>query len=211
MSKFGPIQTGEVGFDIDAREAQVIGNGPRIPPVSQDEISDEAKALVREIRSAFNIPEDGSVPEVTLVSLHHPGMLKGQMALGIELAGRGTIPGRERELAVLRIAQLCGAPFEWSEHVDIGRKFGVTDEEIERVVQGSSAEGWSDHDRAVLRGVEELIGDKCLSDQTWDELSKSWNTQQLMELPMLVGSYMMTALQQNTLRIRPKGGFRYRG
>lgn len=211
MGTIGTPKTGRIEYDFDAREAQVIGKGPRLSPLSEDEISDEARTLIQDIRSAFNIPDDASIPDVSLISLRHPGMFRGQMALGIELAGKGTIPDRERELAVLRLALLCGAPFEWSEHVDIGRKFGVTDAEIERVVDGSAAAGWSDHDRAVLRGVEELVADRCLSNETWDTLSKSWNEQQLMELPMLVGSYFMTALQQNTLRIRPKGGFRYRG
>lgn len=211
MGQMGEPKTGKLDFDIDAREALVIGEGPRLSPLSEDEISDEAHVLIHEIRTAFNIPDDASIPAVSLITLRHPGMFKGQMALGIELAGRGNIPDRERELAVLRIALLCGAPFEWSEHVDISRKFGVTDAEIERVTLGSSADGWSEHDSAVLRGVEELIADRCMSNETWDILSKSWGEQQLMELPMLVGSYFMTALQQNTLRIRPKGGFRYRG
>lgn len=211
MGQIGTPQTGKVNFDIEARESQVIGTGPRYSPLSEDEISGEAKQAVDDIRKAFNIPGDAPIPDVSLISLRHPGMFKAQMALGIELAARGTIPDRERELAVLRISLLCGAPFEWSEHVDIGRKFGVTDEEIERVIHGSSAEGWTEHERALLRGVEELVADRCLSDATWNTLSKTWSEQQLMELPMLVGSYFMTALQQNTLRIQPKGGFHYRG
>lgn len=210
MGTIGEPNTGRINYDIEAREAQVIGDGPRFAPLSEEEISNEARILIHEIRTAFNIPDDASIPAVSLITLRHPGMFRGQMSLGIELAGRGTIPDRERELAVLRIALLCGAPFEWSEHVDIGRKFGVTDEEIERVTQGSSAEGWNEHDRAVLRAVEELISDKCMSNETWDTLARSWNEQQLLEMPMLVGSYFMTALQQNTVRIPPKGGLDYR-
>jgi len=210
MGTIGEPNTGRITYDIKAREAQVVGDGPRFAPLSEDEISDEARVLIHEIRTAFNIPDDASIPAVSLITLRHPGMFRGQMSLGIELAGKGTIPDRERELAVLRLSLLCGAPFEWSEHVDIGRKFGVTDEEIERVTQGSSAEGWSEHDRAVLRAVEELVSDKCISNETWDTLAKSWNEQQLLEMPMLVGSYFMTALQQNTIRIQPKGGFDYR-
>ncbi len=210
MGMIGKPTTGKVGYDYDEREAQVVGEGPRLAPLSEDEITGDAHVLVHEIRTAFNVPDGAAIPDVSLITLRHPGMFKGQMALGIELAARGAIPPRERELAVLRVAQLCGAPFEWSEHVDIGRRFGVTDEEIERVIEGSSADGWSDHDRAVLRGVEELIADKCLSDETWDALAKTYDEKQMLELPMLVGSYMMTALQQNSIRIKPKGGFDYR-
>lgn len=211
MGAIGEPKTGKADFDIDARERQVIGDGPRIAPLSEDSIPAEAEELINQIRAVFKIPDEVGIPSVSLITLRHPGLFRGQMSLGIELAGNGAIPHRERELAVLRIAMLCGAPFEWAEHVDIARKFGVTDEEIERVVEGSSAAGWSEHERALLRGVEELIADRHLSDETWDTLARTWNEKQLMELPILVGSYFMTALQQNTLRVPPKAGFRYRG
>ena len=201
MTRNGTIQTGKIEFDVDERQKQTIGDGPRFAPLKPDEISGEAMELVQNIRKSFNIPEDGSIPDVSLITLRRPGLFRCQMAMGIELVANGVISGRERELAVLRLAWLCRAPFEWSEHVVIGKKFGVTDEEIERIREGSSAEGWSEHERAILRGVEELHGDQCLSDETWNTLAKTWGEQELLEFPMLVGSYFMTALQQNSLRI----------
>ena len=95
--------------------------------------------------------------------------------------------------------------------MDIGKAFGVTPEEIERVIEGSSAAGWSEHEAALLRAVEEMIADHCMSDATWDTLARTYDEKQMLELPMLVGSYLMTALQQNSLKIQPKGpGFDYR-
>ena len=84
---------------------------------------------------------------------------------------------------MLRCAWLCRAPFEWGEHVDIGKRYGLSAEEVERVTQGSSAPGWSEHDAAILRGVEELIGDQALSDATWETLAKSWNEAQMIRIP----------------------------
>ena len=103
---------------------------------------------------------------------------------------------------MLRCAWLCRAPFEWGEHVDIGKRYGLSAEEVERVTQGSSAPGWSEHDAAILRGVEELIGDQALSDATWETLAKSWNEAQMIAFPMMAGQYVATAFVQNLLRIR---------
>lgn len=213
MASIATVQSGKNEFDVAQREAQVIGDGPRIPPLAPEEISGEAKDLIRDIRKSFNIPEDGSIPQVSLITLRHPGMFRCQMSMGIELVANGTISGRERELAVLRLARLSRAPFEWSEHVAIGKRFGVTEDEVERVTEGSSAPGWSEHEAAILRGVEELLADQCLSDETWETLAKSWNEKQLLEFPMLVGSYLMTAFQQNTIRVpmnKPGAGLRDR-
>ncbi|MCB2076112.1 MAG: carboxymuconolactone decarboxylase family protein [Novosphingobium sp.] len=200
MAAVGTINSGPIEFDVEERQKQVVGDGPRLAPLKMDEISEEGMEQVREIRNAFKIPEDGSIPDVSLITLRHPGMFRCQMAMGIELVARGTIPARERELAVLRLAWLARAPFEWSEHVVIGKKCGVTAEEIERVTQGSSAEGWSEHEAAVLRAVEELLGNQCISDETWETLARTYDEKQLLELPMLAGSYLMTAFQQNSIR-----------
>jgi 4-carboxymuconolactone decarboxylase len=78
----------------------------------------------------------------------------------------------------------------------------VKPEEIDRVIQGSSATGWSDHDAAILRGVEELLSEYALSDETWGTLAANWSEQQLLEFPLLVGAYVGTAMQQNALRMR---------
>lgn len=199
-------QTGSVEFDVAAREAHVIGDGPRYAPLRPDEMSPEADLALHEIREAFAIPHDNPIPLVSLITLRHPAIFRTQMATGIELAARGTIPHRERELAVLRLAWLARAAFEWAEHCAIGRKFGLTDAEIERIIQGSSAPGWTAHEAAMLRGVEELLADHALSDATWDTLAQTWDEKQMLEFPMLVGAYLATAFQQNSLRVPMEPG-----
>lgn len=206
----GEVITGKYEFDTAARKGQTVAGGPRYAPLKLEEVSPEGQEQVDAIRTAFNIPPERPFPDVSLITLRHPGMFKAQMVLGIELAAKGTIPARERELAILRLALLARAPFEWCEHVDIGKAFGITPEEIERVIEGSAAPGWSEHEAALLRAVEEMVGDHCMSDQTWNTLAKTYSEQQMLEVPMLVGAYLMTAIQQNSLKIQPKGGFDYR-
>jgi 4-carboxymuconolactone decarboxylase len=193
-------QSGDI--NIDKRMAQVVGDRPRIDPVDEAALPPEAFQLAVEIRAALNIPEDGRMTESFLMMLNHPELFRAQMAMGIAVAG-GAIPARERELAVLRNAWICGAPYEWGEHVNIGKeRCGITTEEVERCTQGSKAEGWTDHERAIMKAVEELHLDYAISDDTWAELAKTWDAKQLTEFPVLVGAYTMTAMQQNSLRYR---------
>jgi alkylhydroperoxidase family enzyme len=201
--------TGKYEFDTAAREAQVVIGGPRYAPLRLDEVTPAGQEQVDHIRAAFSIPDERPFPDVSLIQLRHPGMFKGQMTLGIELA-RGAIPGRERELAILRISWLARAPFEWCEHVDIGKQFGVTREEIDRIVEGSDAPGWTEHEAALLRAVEEQMADYAVSDATWAILTKTYSEEQMLELPLLVGCYILGALQLNSLKIQPKAGFDYR-
>ncbi len=188
-----------------ARHAEIIGPPQRIAPLPREEFPPEATALATLVSSALDYDED-VIPDYFATMFRHPQLYRLQMETGALLLGSGSIPPRERELAILRVGWLCGAPYEWSAHVDIARKVGMTAAEIERVTAGSSAPGWNDHDVAVLRGVEELVGDHMLSDATWAALAEVWDDHQLIEFPSLVGQYITVALVQNSLRIRLNEG-----
>lgn len=193
------------GFDIDAREAHVVGEKPRIDPVAQEDIDPASRQLVDEIRASAGAPPVEEVPEYMRTVLKHPEIFRCQMEMGTVLF-QGRIPAKERELAILRIGWLCRAPYEWGQHVNIAYRIGLDRDLIERARIGSSAPGWTAHQAAILRGVEELLEDKALSNETWDVLARSWDEAQLIEFPMMVGQYVATAFVQNTLRIRLEDG-----
>lgn len=190
-------------YDVEARMAQITGKPQRVDMLAFEDLSDQQLDMINRLRAGAGAgpATAANIPEFFLVAVKHPALFKHQVEGGT-LFYNGTIPKRDRELAILRIAWLRGAPYEWGEHVDIAKRNGVSAEEIERATEGSAAPGWSEHDAAILRGVEELLGDTTISDATWDTLAKSWSEQQMMEFPMLVGAYLSTAFQQNALRLR---------
>lgn len=191
--------TGSIDVDIAARERHVVGAGPRIAPIPREEVAEESRALAERVRRSVGAgPVDVLVDHMRIM-LKHPEIFRCQMDQGIVIF-QGKVPKRERELAVLRGAWLARAPYEWGEHVEIGARYGLSGEEIERVTRGSSASGWNEHDAAILRGVEELHVDQALSDDTWNVLSKSWTEPQLIEYLVIVGQYLAIALLQNSLR-----------
>lgn len=187
--------------EIAAREAEILGKPQRIKSLSVDELDDEARELVANMRKSLK-SSTTEISDVFALMLRHPGLFRCQMETGLQLLGKGEIGPRDRELAIMRVGWWCRAPFEWGEHVRVAKRYDISDEEIERVTQGSSAPGWSEHDRAILRAVEELLTDYMITDETWEVLARTWSERQLMEFPVLVGQYFLTALQQNSLRVR---------
>jgi 4-carboxymuconolactone decarboxylase len=189
-------------FDIDARQEQVLGKPQRIEPLKQEDFDDEARALVITVRESLGLSEHSVMPEAFGTMLKHPGLYRCQMEMGVQLLGKGALNARERELAVLRVGWLCRAPYEWCQHVDIAKRYGVTVEEIERATRGSSAPGWTEHEAAIVRGVEELLGDQSIADDTWNVLARTWTERQLLEFLAVVGYYVSIAYSQNALRMR---------
>jgi len=195
-------------YDADAlaaREAELLGQPQRVTPLPIEKVSKEAWGTVNNIRKAIGLPPATDLPGYSLTMVKHPEIFRLQLEMGTAIF-TGKISARERELAVLRIGWLLRAPYEWGEHVDIGQRYGVTKDEIKRVIEGSSAPGWTEHEAAVLRAVEEMLSNQTVSDATWATLARTWNEQQLLEFPMMVGQYVCTAIVQNTLRIRLEKG-----
>ncbi len=142
------------------------------------------------------------MPEIMATLMCHPDLWERVALVSIQLVGRGALKRRDAELAVLRTAWLCQAPYEWGEHVVQGKNAGLTGKEIERVIVGASARGWGQSDRAILRTVEELHDDSMIKDATWKVLARSFSDKQIFELLVLIGQFTMVAYFQNALRLR---------
>ena len=103
----------------------------------------------------------------------------------------------------LRTSWLCQAPYEFGEHVRLATSLRcVNSEEVSCVVEGSTAAAWGEHDRAVLDAAEDLHGGAMIADDTWDQLARTYDDTQLIELPMAVGQATMVAYFQNACRFR---------
>ncbi len=197
--------------DTRAREALITGKPPRVGPLQPQEFTDEvlraleATGQIRDEPGVEPGPQAAEAPEIFRTMVRHAELYRLH-AETARLFFSGVLPPRDRELAILRVGWLCQAPFEWGEHVPIAKSVGLTAEEIERVTRGSGAPGWSDHDRAILRAVEELREDAMISDATWSVLAEALDEKQLIEFVMLIGQYEMVAYYQNALRLRLREG-----
>jgi AhpD family alkylhydroperoxidase len=131
----------------------------------------------------------------------HRRLLRGWLRFAGRLMPGGKLPRRDTELAILRVAELRGCEYERAHHVRLGRRAGLSAEEIERVAAGPDAPGWDDRDRLLLRAVDELHAARDLGDETWAELARGYDERRLIELVMLVAHYEMLATFIGTLRI----------
>ena len=188
-------------FDPKARDALVLGSPPRIAPLKPDEMGKEAADGAMALRKAATGVVSSEITEFTATALKHPALYQRHTALAMQLY-RGLIPPRDRELAILRVGWLSQAPYEWGQHVEIGKQVGLTAQEIERVTLGSAAPGWNEHDRTILRAVEELLTGAMIGEETWTALARIFDEPQLIEFPVLIGQYVGIAYLQNSLRMR---------
>lgn len=187
---------------IDKRNKEITGSTPRVDPLLSADISPAALTLLGKVRSAAGLPQSSEIPEFVATLLHHPELYEKHAAIGTVLLGEGSLSARHRELAILRTAWLCLAPFEWGAHVPLAKRAGISGEEIEHVIEGSGSSAWGEQDRAILHAAEQLNEDAMIPDRTWAQLTRFLDDQQLIELIYVVGHYTKVAFLQNALRVR---------
>jgi alkylhydroperoxidase family enzyme len=172
---------------------------PRVPTLPEDpqQWDPDTRDVLEPITGA-----GGRLLNIFRTLAHHPKLLKRWLVFGNHVLGKSTLPIRERELVILRVGWLCRSEYEWSQHVVIGKGAGISDPEIERLAAGPEAPGWTAEEAALLRATDELVADAFVSDATWSDLSKTWSTQQLIDLVFTVGQYNLVSMALNTLGVQ---------
>jgi 4-carboxymuconolactone decarboxylase len=189
--------------EIAERQEQISGRPPRLPALPAEERTERQQLLLDEM--SMVVVDGVRKPREDMAALEilvrHAELYKAHVEVAQKYLSDCEMGIRDRELAILRIGWLSQAPFEWGAHVKIGKRNGITPEEIERVIEGSSATGWSKQDRAILRAMEELHFDSMISDGTWTDLQEFYSDKKLIELVILAGQYKTVAYYQNALRL----------
>jgi 4-carboxymuconolactone decarboxylase len=171
---------------------------PRVAPLEIEELTEDQREL---------LSPGGELRDLHIFRtlVRHPRLYRRWAPFGGHLLQRSAFAPRDRELVILRTAYRCGSAYEWGQHVRIAREAGLADEEIRRVADGPAAPGWSPEDATLLRAVDELADDHCLSDDTWSRLAGRFGEQELIELLMLSGHYALLAGVLNSLGVQPEG------
>ncbi len=169
---------------------------PRIPTVPREEWTPEQEALLEPLerqRRLYN---------VFMTMANHPDLARDWLTFADHILRRCTLPRRDREILILRIGWLCGAEYEWAQHTRIGKAVGLTDDDLRHIQEGPQAAGASEHDRLLLRAVDELRANAFVSDGTWTALAQIYNTKQLMDLVFTVGQYNLVSMALNTFGVQ---------
>ncbi|GAA2542510.1 carboxymuconolactone decarboxylase family protein [Mycolicibacterium diernhoferi] len=161
---------------------------PRIEPVREPN-EDQRQALSKTLQAP-----DGTPVNVFATLAHQPQLMRRVNALGGYFMVHGSIPLRERELVILRVAGTCNSAYEEGQHRWIaGEKAGLSGAEIEAALDPGAPHSWSAEDLRLLMFVDELLATGAVSDATWASL-QSWGDIARTELLVLIGFYQMLAL-----------------
>lgn len=124
------------------------------------------------------------------------------LRLGASILGQQDLDPLLRELAILRVARLTPAEYEWVQHADIMLAVGGTQEQVDALARDDiESDVFSEAARAVLRFTTELVHDGTVSQATFDAVAAAHPPREIVELTLAVSYYMLIARVMNVADI----------
>lgn len=172
----------------------------RVKPVEQTDWSPEQQELMAPL------VRRGVALNIFKTMAGYPASFRAFMVWARYILGTSALPVREREIAILRTGYLCRAGYEWAQHVPIGKRAGLTDEEIEAIKRETTARAWSPADEAILKAADELHRDQFVSSSTWAAVCEHFDENQRLDLVYTIAQYTQVSMILNTFGVQLEDG-----
>jgi alkylhydroperoxidase family enzyme len=113
------------------------------------------------------------------------------------------LDGRLRELAILQVGWLARSPYEWSHHVKIGHDFGVSDADIQAMIDDTAGKPTTLDalSLTVLKAAREITLDGAMAAATFASLQSSLGNELVVDLTITIAFYCAVVRVLATLQI----------
>jgi len=162
--------------------------------------SPEVRVLADRIRRE----RDGRMLNLYSVLLNAPPVAEGWLALFTAIRQQCTLRGDYRELAILRVALLNGAPYEYQAHVPFALREGVTQQQIDALENWDSSVVLTPAQRAVLAYTDSMTREIHVPDAVFDALLGHFNNREIVELTATIGGYNLVSRFLEALAVDPE-------
>jgi alkylhydroperoxidase family enzyme len=135
--------------------------------------------------------------------VNSPNAARAFSGLGGFIRYGSKLDPRLRELAILQVGWLARSPYEWSHHVKLGHDFGVSDSDIQALIDDTAGRPTSldDMSRMVLRAAREITADGAMAAGTFVALQAALGNEQVVDLTITISFYNAVVRVLGTLQI----------
>ena len=149
----------------------------RIPMLKDEDLPPEILEYITKVRETGT----GSV-NLSNMLCNVPASMKEFNAMGGTILFRSELEARKRETAVLRIAHITKAAYEWHHHSRFGKRVGLTDEEIAKIAVDGPVTALDEEGNLLCRVADEITLHIRLSDEALALTLERYGPRQTTEL-----------------------------
>jgi 4-carboxymuconolactone decarboxylase len=160
----------------------------RVRLLGNDEAPEKSKEIFEKIEA-----NGATVLNLYRAVGHSPSTIAGFIKLGNVLLNRAELSPKLREIAILRIANLTGSEYEWTQHVPIALEVGVTQQRIDDIAKWKRSNSFNPVEKAVLQYTDEVAQNVKVMNETYNALKGFLNERCIVELTVSIGYWGMIA------------------
>ncbi|MFI9383496.1 carboxymuconolactone decarboxylase family protein [Kutzneria sp. NPDC052558] len=135
----------------------------------------------------------GNLTPLDRILLHSPAVAEGWNGLLGAIRDRSGLADDLRELAILRVAVLNRAEYEWRAHEPLARAAGLTEEQVESARRTGIADGLPEPYELVLRYADAMTTTVTVDGALFDRLRAVFDEQDIVELTATVAAYNLVS------------------
>ena len=132
-----------------------------------------------------------------------PEMLQAWTNFAWPLREAARTPRGLRELAIMRVAQLTEAGYEWVAHAPMAMHFGITLQQLAELRDWSDSDLFDAEQRLLLQMSDELTLRLDITEPTFAQLTAAFGPAEIVELVLTVAFYSCVSRTLRALRIGP--------
>ena len=130
-----------------------------------------------------------------------PASFRSLIEFAFSLLAKSEFDARKREIAILRVAHVTRASYEWFQHVIVAKRVGVTDQEIEKIAVDGPVTGLDEEGNLLCRVADEISRDVRLSDEALAAIVARYGERQATELILCCAYFNMLSRFLESTRV----------
>lgn len=139
------------------------------------------------------VAERGSVLHLYQMLLHSPPVAEGWLGYLTAIRQKSSLSPALRELVIMRVAVINGAPYEAEQHAPIALKEGVTQGQLDDLAQWESSTRFTAQQRAVLQLTDGMTRNVQVPPAAVSAVRAFLGDREVVELVATVGAYNMVS------------------
>ena len=147
------------------------------------------------------VAERGHVLHLYQMLLHSPPLAEGWLGFLTAVRQRLTLRADLRELVIMRVAVLNGAPYEADQHAPIALKEGVTQQQLDALAHWPDADCFDAVQRAVLALTDTMTRQVQVPAPVLDAVRGHLGERELVELVATIAANNMVSRFLEALHI----------
>lgn len=130
-----------------------------------------------------------------------PASFRSLIEFAFSLLVTSEFDARKREIAILRVAHVTHASYEWFQHVIVAKRVGVTDQEIEKIGVNGPVVGLDEEGNLLCRVADEISNEVRLGDDALQQILDRYGTRQATELILCVSYFNLLSRFLESTRV----------